>query len=104
MRLKERELTEACLRRRVAKSGALGSRPEAFSDEKVFFRASLLPDGGEMKTAVRGLKSGAQIRLLAGKDLAVKPGDGVQIGDAFYIVQSVQKWIAHQEIICGAKA
>ena len=104
MRLKERELTEACLRRRIAKTGALGSRPEAFSDEKVFFRASLLPDGGEMETAVRGLKSGAKIRLLAGKDLDVKAGDGVEMGDVFYIVQSVQKWLAHQEIICEARA
>ena len=92
MRLKERGLTEAYLVRRIAESGALGSRPEAFSEEKIPFRASILPDGGEMQAKERGLYSGAKIRLLTGDNLCVRPGDGIYVGEDFYIVQAVNKW------------
>ena len=104
MRLKERALTEAHLVRRISKSGSLGSRPEAFSEEKIPFRASVLPEGGEMQAKERGLHSGAKIRLLTGDDLGVTPGDGVYVDGDFYVVRAVNKWTAHVEILCGARA
>ena len=104
MRLKERELTQAFLVKRVHENASLGSCPEAFSPEKIPFRASLLPEDGELRVNQYGLKSGAKIRLLAANDLAVKVGDGVYAADGFYIVQTVNRWSAHQEIICGARA
>ena len=104
MRLKERELIEARLVKRVRREGALGSVPEAFSDAGIPFRASRLGEGGAMESTQRGLKSGEKIRLLTGCGLDVRAGDGVYAGDGFYIVQSVQRWIAHQEMICEARA
>ena len=104
MRLKERELIDVQLAKRIAKAGALGSRPEAFSEEKIPFRASLLPESGNLQSTQAGLKSGAKIRLLTGDDLAVKPGDGVWAKGDFYIVETVNRWSAHQEILCGARA
>lgn len=104
MRLKEREQIGAYLIRRMAKSGSLGSRPEAFSEEKIPFRASVLPEGGQMQVRQNGLHTGANIRLLTGDDLCVTPGDGVIVGEDFYIVQTVNKWTAHIEILCGARA
>ena len=104
MRLKERELIQALLARRIEKTGALGSCPEAFSQEKIPFRASLLPDGGGMQVRQSGLASGAKIRLLTGDDLSVRPGDGVHVGGEFYIVRTVNKWSAHRELLCEARA
>ena len=104
MRLKERELIDAQLAKRIAQTGAMGSRPEAFSEEKTAFRASLLPEGGELKATQAGMKSGAKIRLLTGDDLAVKPGDGIWTKGDFYIVETVNRWSAHLEILCGARA
>lgn len=104
MRLKEREQISAYLTKRIAKSGSLGSRPEAFSEEKIPFRASVLPEGGEMQVKERGLHSGAKIRLLTGDKLGVTPGDGVYVDGDFYVVQAVNKWTAHVEILCGARA
>jgi len=104
MRLKERELIQAFLVKRVAPSGELGSRPESFSQERMPFRASLLPEGGEMQARQSGLKSGAKIRLLTGDDLPVRPGDGVYAGEDFYIARTVNRWSAHLEILCEARA
>lgn len=103
MRLKERELKTAYLRRRIRGRDTLGGSPETFSGERIPFRASLLSDGGELKTAQHGLKSGAAFRLLADRGIAVCPGDGVELDEGFCVVRSVQKWIAHQEILCEAR-
>lgn len=104
MRLKERELIQAYLVKRADRIGALGSRPETFSQERIPFRASLLPEGGDMQVRQSGLKSGTKIRLLTGDDLPVKPGDGVYAGEDFYIARMVNRWSAHLEILCEARA
>lgn len=103
MRLRERELVQACLVKRIRKPDALGGCPEAFSEERIPFRASLLPENGELQTLQRGLHSGKKIRLLSPSDLDAQAGDGVYVGEDFYIVQSVQRWLAHRELICGAR-
>ena len=104
MRLRERELVRADLVKRINPSGSLGGRPEAFSGEKISFRASRLDEGGELKAERFGLQTGAKIRLLTGCGLSVKPGDGVYLGEDFYTVLAVKKWTAHQELVCGEKA
>lgn len=103
MRLHERNLVEAGLVKRIHKTDTLGGRPEAFSGEKISFRASLIPESGSLEAGRRGLQSGAKIRLLAAADLDARVGDGVFVGDAFYIVLSVNRWYAHWELICGAR-
>lgn len=102
MRLKEREMVHAQLVKRVKAAGGMGSRPEAFSDERTPFRASLIEQGGEMETAQHGLNTAKKIRLLAcGVD--AKAGDGVYMGDDFYIVLAVERWTAHVELVCEAR-
>ena len=95
-------MIRAQLAKRIARTGALSGRPQAFSEEKISFRASLLPESGSLQAKEYGLKSGKRIRLLADSGLDAKAGDGVYIGDDFFIVQSVMRWTAHIELLCGA--
>ena len=104
MRLREREQREAYLVRRMEKTGSLGSRPEAFSQEKFPFRAGVQPLGGDMKLGPSGLRSGEKLRLIAAEDLGAKVGDGVWLGDDFYVILGLRRWTAHIELECGAKA
>lgn len=103
MRLKERELIHADLVKRIARTGALGSCPEAFSEERIPFRASRLDESGNLEASRRGLMSGRKVRLLTGCKLQVSPGDGVYLDGDFYTVLAVKKWTAHIELVCGAK-
>ena len=103
MRLRERELTEAHLVRRISEPGPLGSRPEAFSRERTPFRASVLPESGRMQAETCGLSSGKRLRLLTDMGLDAKAGDGVWLDGAFYVILSVGRWTAHQELECEAR-
>ena len=103
MRLRERELAEAHLVRRIREPGVLGSRPEAFSRERMPFRASVLPESGQMQAEAYGLSSGKRLRLLTDAGLEAKACDGVWLQDAFYVILSVRRWTAHQELECEAR-
>jgi len=104
MRLCERRLIAASLEPRMEVVGPLGSRPEAFSGEKLPFRAALLDEDGGVVTGQRGLKSGGRIRLLAPADLVCRVGDGVWVDDDFYVIHSISRWTAHRELVCEARA
>lgn len=102
MRLRERELVSAYLRKRSVQSDALGGRPELFCEERTAFRASLLPEGGEMQYKQRGLRTGTRLRLLTGLDLKAEAGDGVWIGEDGYVILRVERWTALLELLCEA--
>ena len=97
-------MKQAFLVKRVEKTGSFGSRPEAFSNERISFRASILPDGGEIGRDERGMLPGKKLRLLAARDLNAAAGDGVYVDGEFFIIRSARKWTAHLELDCGARA
>jgi len=104
MRLKERQLLEVEIARRVCKTGALGSVTEAFSEEKIRVRASVLPESGAYSVQDGGLKSGKGLRIIVPKDTPVSDGDGVWLDGEMYVVSSVHAWRAHTELDCAHRA
>lgn len=93
---------EIGIARRLDAPGGLGGRKESFSEEVIFVRGSVLPDGGSLSSGEKGLHSGRRLSLLLPADAGVKPGDGAWVNGGLYRVLSVRKWTAHVEIGCEA--
>ena len=104
MRLHERTLQTVRIAPRLHTTGALGGTSEAFSDVLTDVRASVLAEDGGLRQKERGLIDRAALRLLAPVDTAVSVGDGVYVGEALYVVRDVQRWTAHLELRCEARA
>ena len=102
MRLKERTLVSIELAPRVEATDALGGRNEAFSQQHISLRASVLPECDDLMIAENGLRDGEAVKLLIPADAQVKQGDAVLIGQRRYLVRRIARWTAHTEIECGA--
>ena len=104
MRLHERTLQTVRIAPRLHATGTLGGTSEAFSTVLTDARASVLPEDGGLQQKERGLVNRAALRLLVPVDTTVSVGDGVYVGEALYVVRDVQRWTAHLELRCEARA
>jgi len=102
MRLCERTLIQAELAPRMDARGELGGLAERFSEERIAFRASRLPEGGGLDAGKRGAAARDEVRLLAAADVPAKAGDGVWMDGKMHRILCVQRWTAHVELICEA--
>ena len=102
MRLKERTLITVKHAPRITVSGELGGMAEGFSDQTVSLRASLLPEGGELAAAEKGVHTRARLKLLLPGDASAQAGDGVWVDGALWRILAVRRWAAHAEWICEA--
>lgn len=103
MRLLERTLQMISIHARVHTEGAMGGRARVWASEGVSVRASVLPDGGDAETGVRGDVHTDRVRLLVSRDTRVNAGDGVLMNATMYIVRAINRWRAHLELICEAR-
>ena len=104
MRLTERTLKEISIAPRMTQVGSLGERAEAFSEEIVSIRGSVLPGSGALAERERGLRSGEELLLLVPADAQVKAGDGAWVDGSLYRVCQVRRWAGHLELKCEARA
>ena len=102
MRLAERTLQMVYLVRRRNEPDPLGGMAEAFLDERIPLRASVLPDGGGLSTEERGAVNRARLLLLVPGDAKAKAGDGVWVQDVLWRIREVQAWTAHAQWMCEA--
>ena len=104
MRLVERTLTQLEIAPRISQTGALGSRRQAFSDEHIAVRGSVLPLKGRMDVQRSGLKALDRRRVLVPADTPVHAGDALVIGGEYFTVVNIERWQGHKELDCEAEA
>ena len=104
MRLVERTLARLEIAPRISKAGALGSRMQAFSDERIAVRGSILPLKGRLEAQRSGLCAIDRRRVLVPADTPVHPGDAVVIGGKCFTVGHIERWRGHLELDCEAEA
>ena len=103
MRLLERTLVKAEIAPRIHKTGALGSRMQAFSDERIAVRASILPEKGGLDAQRSGLNAHERRRVLVPVDTPVRLGDAVVIGGEYFTVVNIERWQSHMALNCEAQ-
>lgn len=100
MRLLERTLRWVTLSRRMTREDDLGGVTEAFSQDGIRVRASVIPSGINVLESEAGCVKGGSACLLLPLDVQVEPGDGFILdGDeGRWRCTEVQRWSAHQAV------
>jgi len=99
----ERTLVKVEIAPRIRRTGALGSWMQAFSDERIAVRASVLPKEGRLDMQRSGLHALERRRVLVPADTPVQLGDAVVIGGEYFTVGNIERWQAHMALDCEAE-
>lgn len=102
MRLLERTLVKVEIAPRIRKMGALGSRSQAFSEQRTAVRASVLPEEGRLHMNKSGICAHDCRRVLVPLDAPVTEGDALVIDGKFFTVLYIKRWQSHMALTCEA--